>query len=96
MPRGTVKIDEERCKGCGLCVAFCPNHALTIDDSRINSSGYHPAALLPDRDCTGCAVCALMCPDVAITVFRIAGKGVTGARPTSAKEAASSRKAVCG
>jgi len=96
MPRGTVKIDEERCKGCGLCVAFCPKHALALDEGCINSSGYHPAALLLDEDCTGCAVCALMCPDVAITVFRVAGGSGTGTGSRKAKETASSGKAVCG
>jgi ferredoxin len=24
MPKGTVKVDVERCKACGFCVEFCP------------------------------------------------------------------------
>jgi len=35
-------IDEDRCKGCGLCVEFCPFGHLRIDE-QLNVAGYHPA-----------------------------------------------------
>jgi len=35
-------VDEDRCKGCGLCVEFCPFGHLRIDE-HLNVSGYHPA-----------------------------------------------------
>lgn len=35
-------IDEDRCKGCGLCVEFCPFGHLRIDE-HLNVAGYHPA-----------------------------------------------------
>jgi 2-oxoglutarate ferredoxin oxidoreductase subunit delta len=35
---------------------------------RINSKGYHPAAVVEMDKCIGCAFCARMCPDVAIEV----------------------------
>lgn len=70
MPRGKVKIDEERCKGCGLCVEFCPKSCLGFS-KRLNSKGYFPAEFTGDGDCcTGCAICATVCPDVAIEVYR--------------------------
>jgi 2-oxoglutarate ferredoxin oxidoreductase subunit delta len=72
MPQGTVEIDRERCKECGLCVAFCPKQALDLDGSTMNASGYHPAILVVEENCFGCAICALMCPDVAITVLKTA------------------------
>ena len=70
MARGSVKIDEEFCKGCGLCVEFCPQNVLSLDSSRLNMKGYHPAFMKLPEDCIGCGICGLMCPDVAIMVER--------------------------
>lgn len=69
MLKGTVVLDQARCKGCMLCVEFCPQHALSIDNTTLNAKGYHPAVLSSD-DCTGCNVCGLICPDVCFTVYR--------------------------
>ena len=63
-----VIIDEERCKGCGLCVEVCPKKIITISSNRINSKGYHPANVTEMDKCIGCAFCGMMCPDVAIKV----------------------------
>ena len=71
MARGTIFIDQERCKGCGLCPTVCPQEVIRLDDSVLNAKGYHPALLDdPAGDCTGCAICAVICPDVCITVYR--------------------------
>lgn len=71
MKRGTVTIDQSRCKGCDLCTLFCPQDVLTLDPNTLNAKGYHPAMLVEDeKQCTGCAVCAVVCPDVCITVYR--------------------------
>lgn len=67
MPK--VVIDVERCKGCQLCVHFCPPKVLVMSET-LNSRGYYPAWLIDDARCTSCAACALVCPDVAITVFK--------------------------
>ncbi len=67
MPR--VVIDAERCKGCELCVHFCPPRVLAIS-LRLNSRGFYPAVLLDDARCTSCTACALVCPDMAITVYK--------------------------
>lgn len=37
-----VVIDEERCKGCGLCINACPKKVLSFS-KKFNSKGYHPA-----------------------------------------------------
>lgn len=65
--RVVLTVDEEFCKGCGLCVGVCPRHALEQVE-RINSRGFHPAALVRPDDCTACAQCAIMCPDACITI----------------------------
>jgi len=71
MARGTVTVDAERCKGCGLCVGACQPRLLALDGSTLNRKGYHPVQLLDsDGRCTGCGLCAVMCPDVALTVYR--------------------------
>ena len=65
-----IVIDQDRCKGCGLCTIACPHELVQIAD-RFNAKGYRPAAFVdPDGQCTGCANCASMCPDVAIIVYR--------------------------
>ena len=70
MLKGSVKINEEFCKNCGLCVVYCPNDVLRIDYGKTNKKGYHPAFAERPSDCNGCAICAMMCPDAAITVYR--------------------------
>ena len=68
-----VIIDQNRCKGCGLCVNACPKKVLELLHEQLNQKGYHPAAPVRPGDCIGCAVCGLFCPDAAITVIREEG-----------------------
>ena len=64
-------LDNERCKGCGLCVSICPKHVLEISN-KVNSKGYFPAYQAHPEDCNHCAMCCVMCPDVAIKITKIA------------------------
>ena len=73
MARGTVVVDEERCKGCELCTTICPQGILHMSIDHFNARGYRPVELVdPAGKCTGCALCALICPDVVLQVFRYA------------------------
>jgi 2-oxoglutarate ferredoxin oxidoreductase subunit delta len=65
---GKIKIDRERCKGCGLCVAVCDRGGVVIS-RRSNKNGFFPAEAF-DSECTGCAKCALICPEAVIEVYR--------------------------
>jgi len=67
IPHGIVHVIEERCKGCGFCVEFCPKQLLILSN-RTNSKGYHPPEITNDSQCVYCGLCALLCPDFSIYV----------------------------
>jgi 2-oxoglutarate ferredoxin oxidoreductase subunit delta len=69
-----VYVDTERCKGCGLCITFCPQGALSYDQ-HVNTQGYNPAQFSTEKGCNGCKRCQIMCPDLAITIVRKKDKG---------------------
>lgn len=59
MIRRVIKIDEEKCNGCGLCVSACHEGAIGIVDGK--------AKLLRDDYCDGLGDCLPSCPTSAIT-----------------------------
>lgn len=72
MGRGTVSFNQDRCKGCQLCVSVCPVKIIEIDRNSTNTKGYNPAHVSAENSskCLGCTQCGLMCPDSVITVAR--------------------------
>jgi len=69
--RGLLQIDEEECKGCGLCIEACPPKVIGMSE-RLNHFGYR-TALYVGAGCTGCGICFMACPEPgAITVLRVA------------------------
>ena len=64
-----VVFNEERCKGCELCVEVCPERIVHLAE-HLNRKGFHPATVTEQERCTGCTFCARMCPDLVITVYR--------------------------
>lgn len=58
--RKIVRIDEEKCDGCGLCVPACPEGAIQIIDGK--------ARLVSDTYCDGLGACLGHCPKDAITI----------------------------
>ena len=63
-----VIINEQVCKGCGLCVRACPKGILALDKDVINAKGYNPVSVTDMDQCIGCCSCARMCPDCALEV----------------------------
>jgi Pyruvate/2-oxoacid:ferredoxin oxidoreductase delta subunit len=58
--RKIVKIDEEKCNGCGVCVPACVEGAIQIIDGK--------ARLVSERYCDGLGACLGECPQGAITI----------------------------
>lgn len=58
--RKIVRIDEEKCDGCGLCLPACPEGAIEIVDGK--------ARLVSDIYCDGLGACLGECPQDAITI----------------------------
>ncbi len=60
LKRDIIKIDEEKCNGCGQCIPNCHEGALKIIDGK--------AKLVSDVLCDGLGACLGHCPEGAITV----------------------------
>ncbi|MFB0562902.1 MAG: indolepyruvate ferredoxin oxidoreductase subunit alpha, partial [Candidatus Lokiarchaeia archaeon] len=59
------EMDEEKCKGCGVCVKFCPVDALELEDKKV----------IYDLDqCIGCGVCVHKCPNDASWLVHCEGE----------------------
>lgn len=65
----TIKIKQQYCKGCMLCIPLCPNKALVVSKV-LNNYGIHPVVFKENGTCNGCKGCALICPDVAIEILK--------------------------
>jgi NAD-dependent dihydropyrimidine dehydrogenase PreA subunit len=60
MKREIIKIDEEKCNGCGLCIPNCHEGALQIIDGK--------ARLISDLMCDGLGACINHCPEGAMEI----------------------------
>lgn len=59
MEKKRIKIDEKKCKGCGLCVSACKESAIALKDGK--------AVLLHEDYCDGLGNCLPVCPTGAIS-----------------------------
>lgn len=59
----SVTVNQAYCKGCELCVRFCPKDILAVNDRE--------KAVVVADGCTGCLMCEIYCPDFAIEVREV-------------------------
>lgn len=56
----TLRLENEKCIGCGMCTDVCPHQLLSMDSGKVT---------IKDKDlCMECGACALNCPASAISV----------------------------
>jgi ferredoxin len=56
----TLKLEEDKCIGCGMCLVVCPHEVLKRWNGRVQ---------IGDRDaCMECGACAMNCPTGAVAV----------------------------
>ena len=58
-----IKINHEKCNGCGLCVSVCKDYSLIIENNKVKKS--HSSFF----GCIGCGHCMAICPSGAIEIF---------------------------
>ena len=63
--RGEVVVIDDRCKGCGFCVEYCPRDVLVLAPT-FNRKGYHPPRVTRPGQCVNCNLCEMLCPEFAI------------------------------
>ncbi|MDH5449897.1 MAG: 4Fe-4S binding protein [Candidatus Bathyarchaeota archaeon] len=56
-----VKVDEEKCDGCGSCVDVCPVEVLEIVEEKSKVKN-------PD-ECLACRACEVQCPNTSIEII---------------------------
>lgn len=63
----SIHIDESVCKGCVLCLYYCPRGVFAMSD-RLNRRGNQVVEVKDLARCTGCRLCEISCPDLAIFI----------------------------
>ena len=58
-----VKIDSEKCTGCGECIDICPSEVLELQDEK--------SVPVNAEECVGCESCMEVCEQEAITVTEV-------------------------
>ena len=61
--KAEVEVIERYCKGCNICVEFCPTKVLEMDLFTVK--------VVKPEACIACMQCELRCPDFAIKVHKI-------------------------
>ncbi len=63
-----IKIVKDKCKGCGLCLIYCPVRCLSFSVD-LNKKGVKFVQANKEKECIGCGNCFLICPDACIEIY---------------------------
>ncbi|MBO7335360.1 MAG: ferredoxin family protein [Lachnospiraceae bacterium] len=74
----SVRINKDKCVGCGRCAEVCPGTLIAVRDGK--------AGILYPKDCWGCVSCVKECAVSAIEYFLGADIGGKGSLMTVKKE----------
>lgn len=72
-------VNRDWCKGCDICVAFCPQDVLELDSD-------DKAIIARIQECTYCGLCELRCPDFAIRLQDARASVAVSAEPGTRQE----------
>tara|TARA_Y100000287_G_scaffold121848_1_gene98145 strand:+ start:235 stop:519 length:285 start_codon:yes stop_codon:yes gene_type:complete len=59
VPDHVFEVDEDKCFGCGACIALCPVNVLDLVDRMI---------IVNEEKCTHCELCIPSCPVSALDI----------------------------
>jgi 2-oxoglutarate ferredoxin oxidoreductase subunit delta len=62
-----ILIDENLCKGCEICIEFCPLKIFETSE-KLNRKGYYVPVVVNQDECSECRLCELLCPEFAIII----------------------------
>ena len=66
-------INPKWCKGCGICVEFCPKKVLELKHEKVR--------IADEEACILCGLCELRCPDYAIYINETEGETEQWVKP---------------
>ena len=62
------QVKGKVCKGCEVCLNWCPSGAISMTSQNENPKIKHPIALINSKLCIGCGECIFVCPSGAIQI----------------------------
>jgi len=61
--KAEIRIDEEKCTGCGLCVSVCKDFGIEIENGKVRVNDH------PFFGCIACGHCMAICPSDGIKIY---------------------------